>query len=384
MSVKVVAVVGFGFFMDYLVYGLIIPLTPYSPAGALRGDEAALLYSAYSIGVLACTPAFGYFADRHGYRRPMIWGVALSGLSVALLASAPDYPILLLGRFLQGAAAAATWTAGLSLIAVHYPKKRAEMMGYALMGSTAGMLLGPTIGGALYQVGGYSLPFVITGALVAIDAALRIGLLPRDQGSQDPGGALRALLSDRSVLVAAAAVALAAIGWGIVEPLLPAHLSDSGASPATIGVIFTAGSIVYGLASPVVGRVSDRIAIRKVVAGGTLAMACALPLLGLFPGVVGAGIGLCLVSLCYAFMLNPTSAALGDAVDRRGLSCYGAVYAVYNIAYAIGQMAASSFASATASRMSFVTILICVSAALILFTPLLMSQGRAAEAATAV
>jgi MFS family permease len=177
-------------------------------------------------------------------------------------------------------------------------------------------------------------------------------------------------------------VVLAAVGWGIVEPLLPAHLSDSGASPATMGVIFTTGSIVYGLVAPFVGRVSDRIAIRKVVAGGTLAMACALPLLDLLPGIVGAAVGLCLVNVCYAFMLNPTSAELGNAVDRRGLSCYGTVYSVYNIAYAIGQMAASSFASATASRMSFITILLCVSAALILFTPLLMSQGRSAAAAT--
>ena len=291
-------------------------------------------------------------------------------------------PALVARPIAAGATTAATWTAGLSLIAVQYPQKRAEMMGYALMGSTAGMLLGPTIGGTLYHVGGYLLPFVITGVLVAIDAVLRIGLLPRDRGSPEAEVGLRALLLDRSVVVAAAAVALAAVGWGVVEPLLPAHLSNSGGSPATIGVIFTTGSIVYGLAAPVVGRVSDRIAIRKVVAGGTLAMACALPLLGLFPGIVGAAIGLCLVSVCYAFMLNPTSAELGNAVDRRGLSCYGAVYAVYNIAYAIGQMAASGFASATASRMSLVTILLCVSAALIMFTPLLMLQGRAVPAAT--
>ena len=376
MSSKVVAVVGYALFMDYLIYGLIIPLTPYSPAGVSGGSEMALLYTAYSAGVLVGTPVFGYLGDRLGYRRPMIWGVVLSAFTVTLLALAPDYPLLLLGRLLQGAAAAASWTAGLSLIAVHCPAKRAEMMGYALMGSTAGLLLGPTIGGALFHLGGYLLPFIVTGALVAIDAVLRFGLLPHDQGNQQPDNGLRALLFDRSVIVAAAAVALAAIGWGIVEPLLPTHLSAAGASPATIGVIFTIGSIVYGLFAPVVGRVADRVAIRKVVTGGALAMACALPLLALFPGIVGAAIAFCLVSVCYAFMLNPTSAELGNAVDRRGLTCYGAVYAVYNIAYALGQMAASGFASATASRMSFTTILLCVSAALVLFTPLLLQSGE--------
>jgi hypothetical protein len=36
---------------------------------------------------------------------------------------------------------------------------------------------------------------------------------------------------DKSVLVAAAAVALVAIGWGIIEPLLPVQLIRSGVTP---------------------------------------------------------------------------------------------------------------------------------------------------------
>jgi hypothetical protein len=47
MSFQVVAVVGFAVFMDYLVYELIIPLTPYSPAGVEGGAELALLSAAY-------------------------------------------------------------------------------------------------------------------------------------------------------------------------------------------------------------------------------------------------------------------------------------------------------------------------------------------------
>jgi MFS family permease len=384
MSIMVVAVVGFALFMDYLIYGLMIPLTPYSPAILGGGGDPALPYAAYSIGVLAGTLLLGPVGDRIGYRRPMIWGVLLSALTVATLAAAPTYPLLLLGRLIQGAASAATWTAGLSLIAVHYPSKRAEMMGFALMGSTAGSLLGPTIGGALYQFGGYLLPFAVTGVLVAIDAALRIGLLPRDQGSAEPAGGLRILLLDRSVIVAAIAVAMAAVGWGIVEPLLPPHLAASGASPAAIGIIFTIGSVVYGLIAPLVGRISDRVPIRKVIAGGTLAMAGALPLLSLAPGMIGAAIAFCLVSVCYAFMLNPTSAELGNAVDRRGLTCYGAVYAVYNIAYAVGQMGASGFASAAAPRMGLSAILLSVSAALVLLTPVLMLRGSTVPATAPV
>jgi len=368
----VVGVVAFALFLDYLIYGLLVPLTPFAP-GHAAGDEAlGLLYGAYAVGVLLATPLFGYLGDRIGYRRPMIYGVALSAAALVLSGFAPNFYLLLLGRLFQGTAAAASWTAGLALIAEHHHERRVEMMGFALMGSTAGSLLGPVIGGSLYEAGGYTLPFAVTGVLVAIDAALCVFLLPRDQGGRAATPEIRSLLLDKSVLVAAAAVALAAIGWGIIEPLLPVQLIRTGVSPGVIGLIFTAGSIAYGLSAPIVGWVSNRMPIRRLIAGGTAAMAITLPFLGLGNGAVAAAVGLCAISVCYAFMLNPTSAELGNAVDRRGMSCYAAVYAIYNIAYAVGQMAASGFASAASTRLSFLQVLLCVSGALIVFVPLLM------------
>ncbi len=86
---RVLGVVAFALFMDYLIYGLIVPLTPYSPAGAMSGDQLALLYSAYALGVLAATPLFGFLGERIGYRRPMMMGVALSGTAIILFWLAP-------------------------------------------------------------------------------------------------------------------------------------------------------------------------------------------------------------------------------------------------------------------------------------------------------
>lgn len=383
-SWTVVGVVAFALFMDYLIYGLLIPLAPYSPAIG-GGEQLGLLYGGYAAGVLVATPLFGFLVDRIGHRWPMIYGVILSALTVALFALAPIFYLLLLGRLLQGAAAAASWTAGLALIAVHYPKKRVEMMGFALMGSTAGSLLGPIIGGSLYEVGGYMLPFMVTGVLVAIDAGVRFFLLPRDRGSAVASPEVRALLLDRSVLIAAAAVAVAAFGWGIIEPLLPAHLRQSGASPTAVGAIFTVSSIAYGLSAPVVSRVADRLPVRSVITGGTVAMAAALPLLSLSDGAAAATAAFCLVSVCYAFMLNPTSAELGNAVDRRGMSCYGAVYAMYNIAYAVGQLASSAFASAAAAWLSFLQILLSVSGAMVVFAMLLvLKKAPASEVSSTI
>jgi MFS family permease len=371
-SSKIVGVVAFALFMDYLIYGLLIPLTPYSPADSASEEELGLLYSSYSVGALLATPLFGWLGDRIGYRRLIIGGVLLSAAALVLFRFAPHFHLLLVARLFQGAASAASWTAGLALIAEHYPKERVEMMGLALMGSTAGSLLGPLIGGSLYEVGGYALPFAVTAVLVAIDLGLCLFLLPRSQGRPAPNQNIWPLLLDRSVVIPAIAVGLAAIGWGIIEPLLPPQLVRSGVSPGVIGLIFTIGSVAYGATAPLVAWVSNRVPIRTLIAAGTAAMAIALPFLSLYRGPIGAGIGLSMVSICYAFMLNPTSAELGNAVDRRGMTCYAAVFAIYNIAYGVGQMAASSFASAASARLGFLQVLLCVSGALFLFIPVLL------------
>jgi MFS family permease len=369
---RVIFVVGFAFFMDYFIYGLVVPLTPFSLGGALSEAKMAVLYGSYALGVLCATPIFGYFSDRLGYRRSMLIGVALSAIATVLFWAAGSFPPLLLARLFQGAASAATWTAGLALIAEQYPENRVAMMGYALMGGTAGSILGPLAGGSLFEFGGYGLPFIVTNGLVVIDAAMRAFLIPPARAHSGASPDLRILLTDKGILVAALAVVLAALGWGIVEPLLPGDLDRLGATPASIGLIFTIATIAYGLSAPAVSWASNRMPIKRVIAGGVLGMAMTLPLLGLMPGILLAGGALCLLSVAFAFALNPTSAELGNAVDRRGLSCYAAVYAVYNIAYSIGMMATNSFAAVAATHLGFFPVLVCASAALLVCVPLLL------------
>src|SRR5262249_32395216 len=155
-------VVAYALFMDDFIYELVVPLIPHTPAGGLSDGMMAMLYASYALGVLLATPCFGYLGSRFGCKPIMLVGVALSSLTVLLFWSAPSYELLQAARFCQGAASAATWTAGLALIAEHYVRHRVEMMGYALVGNTIGSMLGPILSGELFQLGGYSLPFMVT------------------------------------------------------------------------------------------------------------------------------------------------------------------------------------------------------------------------------
>jgi DHA1 family solute carrier family 18 vesicular amine transporter 1/2 len=378
---RVLGVVTFALFMDYLIYGLIVPLAPFSPAGTMSEDRLALLYSFYALGVLAATPLFGLLGERIGYRRPMIMGVGLSGIAIILFWLAPNLPLLLLARLFQGASAAASWTIGLALIAEHCVQNRVRMMGYALVGSTAGSIVGPIMGGGLQQMGGYSLPLAVTAVLVAVDFTLRALILPAEPAHARSSPDLLSLLLDKSVLVPALATGLAAFGWGIIEPLVPASLERGGATSTEIGVVFTAAPIVYGLCAPLVGWTSERVASRWVIVFGTVGMACGLAAISQLIGILAIGCGVCILSAAFAFTLNPASAELGNAVDRRGLSCYAAVYAVYNIAYSLGMMATNGLAGAAVHRASVPQILLGTSMVLLVCVPLLLVKGPQAKAA---
>jgi MFS family permease len=378
-----VAVIAFCLFLDYFLYGLLFPLAAYSPAGLKGEGHLALLYGVYAISVLLVTPVFGYLGDRIGGRSTMMCGAALAVCAVSLLGLAPNLSLLLLGKFCQGAASAALWTSGLALIAENYVEKRVVMLGYAFTGGTFGSVIGPIAGGLLYHAGGYKLPFLTTGVAFAIAAALIARLVPAGGVQRNEPVNLLALVRNRSLMIPAVAIALAAFAVGIVEPLLPVRLARYGATSMAIGILFTVSTLVYGLSAPVVGRVSERIPIQKVIVLGTIAMAATLPFLALFKGVILAGITLSLVNISYAFMLNPASAELGNVVDRSGTSCYTAVYAVYNIFYSIGMLTTAALASAAARLLNFWGVLLCASAILLLSVPFLIKAGPSRSVVTA-
>jgi MFS transporter, DHA1 family, solute carrier family 18 (vesicular amine transporter), member 1/2 len=379
-SAAMVVVIACALFTDFFLYGILFPLAAHSPVNSQGEGQSALLYGAYAVSVLLVTPLFGYFGDRIGGRATMLCGLALMGCSILLLGVAPNFSVLLIARFFQGAASAALWTSGLALIATYYAEKRVQMLGYAFTGGTFGSVIGPIAGGWLFHAGGYKLPFIITGVFVAIDAALIAFLLPANKTARSETVSMRALLLNKSVVVAALAVALAAFSVGIIEPLMPLRLAHLGATSMAVGVVFTISTLIYGLSAPVVGRASERFPIQRVIVSGTLAMAATLPLLATFKGIVMVCVALSLVNISFAFMLNPASAELANAVDRAGMSCYSAVYGVYNICYSIGMLGTAALASTAARWLSFWGVLLCASAILLLAIPLLAKAGPAQQA----
>ena len=371
-SLRPMLAVGFAIFSDSFLYGVVVPLTPFSPAKITSESDMAMLYCGYAVGVLLFTPMCGMLADKIGRKKPLLAGAMVQLLATLLIAMAPNFWVMMLARILQGGAASATWTAGLAVVAESYPDDRVQKMGLSMVGMTVGGLLGPLAGGLLYDHFGYVAPFALAGGVVLVDLTLRMTLLPWDQGHQQVANPLMRLLRDRSVIVSAVVVMLIAGGWGVIEPYLPIHLAKQfGTSSSAVGMLFTAAGVAYALVTNPVQRMVEWRGLRDTITVGLVLMAIGLPLMILAPNVYLATLLVCLVSVGYAYALNPTLAELAEAADRCAPGAYASVYAVFNITYALGMIGASTFTDPFVIHYSLLAGFMAVSAVLLAAVPLL-------------
>ena len=377
-SLRPMIAVGFGIFSDALLYGIVVPLTPFSPANVQSESAIAMLFCGYAVGVLFFTPLCALLADRLGRKQTMLAGVVVQFLATLLFALAPNFWTLMVARILQGGAASATWTAGLAIVAESYPEDRVQKMGISMVGMTVGSLVGPLLGGLFYDAGGYFAPFWFAGFVVVVDLAMRFCLLPWDRGHAPSENPLPLLLRDRGVLVAAFVVLLIAGGWGVIEPYLPGHLTKNfGVSSTVIGLLFTISGVAYAVVTNPVQKLVERRGLRDAITVGLVLMAVSMPLLVMSPNVLLATLFLCLISAAYACAMNPTLAELADAADRCAPGAYASVYAVFNIAYALGMIGADFVTAPLVEHFSIKTGFTVVGLILLASVPVLWWSYRA-------
>ncbi|WP_257151736.1 MFS transporter [Bacillus pseudomycoides] len=265
-------VVAIAVFTDMLIYGMIVPILPrYAETLGASQTEIGFLFGSYAITLLLATPILGVVSDKVGRRLPMILGLFGLAAATLLFGLANSFWLLVLARMLQGISAAATWTAGLALLADVFPlQERGKAMGLALSGQAAGMLLGPTIGGALYQWGGYHLPFIIAASIALIDGILRITLLHNEpKSSSNQRISYRSILNMRSLFIMIGIIILGSALPSALEPTLPLYLQDTlHLSPGTIGLLFAVPTLAYGFTAPIIGTLSTKIGRKQTMAVG--------------------------------------------------------------------------------------------------------------------
>jgi DHA1 family solute carrier family 18 vesicular amine transporter 1/2 len=120
-----------------------------------------------------------------------------------------------------------------------------------------------------------------------------------------------------------------------------------------------------------VERLTEWFGRRFAISLGLVIMAVGMPILVLYPSVILVGTALCLVTVAYACAMNPLLTELADAVDRCAAGAYASVYAIFNIAYAVGMLGGSVVAGPVASHFSVLTAFLSIGVILLLSVPFL-------------
>lgn len=113
-------------------------------------------------------------------RLPLLLGLAALLGATIMLNVAASVTVFIIGRLLQGISAAVVWVVGLALMADTVPREMlAQYMGYVSLGMTSGFMLGPLLGGILYQRTGYNGVWALCYAFIGLDFVLRVVLIEK-------------------------------------------------------------------------------------------------------------------------------------------------------------------------------------------------------------
>src|SRR6478735_8906280 len=210
---RVLLVASFGAFLAFLdatIVNVAFPSIRDSFSDTTIGELSWVL-NAYNIVFAASLILCGRLTDLVGRRRSFVAGVAVFTVASAACGLAPSVEFLILARVFQAFGAAMLVPASLALvIAAFPPERRAHAIGVWGASAAVAAGVGPPIGGALVQLGGWRWAFLVNlpFGLVAVWAA-RHELVE----SRAPGRRVMPDLVGAALLV----VSLALLNLGIIK-----------------------------------------------------------------------------------------------------------------------------------------------------------------------
>lgn len=375
--------VAFATFADLVAYSIAVPVLPdLSRRLGATPSVVGLLFASFGLTLLVASIPMGALSDRIGRKGPLVGGMLLLAAGSALFAWSDSLPWLFAARLVQGTGDAITWVVGFALIADLYgPDERGAAMGIVMGSTSVALMVGPTLGGWLYEMGGVRLPFLfVAGAALAGAAGLAWFEPPREHAAVKRSPIAR-IVQDRGVFWCTVAVVVLSASLSMLEPVWPLFLNATLAtSPGVVGLLFGIGAIATATLNPIYGRLADRWGGRRLMVAGLVATAVLMPVMsriGSFPQAVAIHVA---VVVAMAMVITPSLAYMGDAVAATGEGTFGVAYGLYNLAWGVGLLGGPAAGGFLFERIGFGRLTLAWALAVaVVAVPLAASRGRPAR-----
>jgi MHS family proline/betaine transporter-like MFS transporter len=251
------------------------------------------------LGAVIC----GHLGDRIGRQRMLVFVILLISVATAAIGILPTYAsigiaapaLLILLRVLQGFSVGGEASGAMSFLAEHAPEgKRGLYTSYAQIASFLSLLTGTLFAAALtgglgaerMASYGWRIPFLLAVPMgvTGIYIRKRINDTPNFLRLREADGVSRNPLKEaftsaehrRAMLLALFIPLMNGSGYYVLFTFMPTFMSGTLHFSKVQGLLVTATSLVaISIAIPYMGRLSDRLGRKKVIAAAAIAMAIA-------------------------------------------------------------------------------------------------------------
>ncbi|MDA3624601.1 MFS transporter [Saccharopolyspora sp. WRP15-2] len=162
-----------GYFLVLLDVTVVNVALPRLDADLHAGTGLAWAVDAYTVPLAALLLAAGAVGDRLGHRRLVVIGFAGFGIASIACALSSSIAVLIVGRALQGVAAALMLPGTLAMLSQAAPDERARARVIGLWAAVGGAALpaGPVVGGLLVQAAGWRAVFWLGVPIIVLASA---------------------------------------------------------------------------------------------------------------------------------------------------------------------------------------------------------------------
>lgn len=187
------AAIGFIFvtlLIDVIGFGIIIPVFPrlLSQMEHIPINEASklggVLLFAFSIAQFICSPLMGNLSDKYGRRPILLFSLLGFGVDYLIMAYAPSYNWLIVGRVIAGITGASFTTASAYIADISAPEERAKNFGMIGAAFGLGFIIGPVLGGISSKFG-IRVPFFLASGLSLVNFLYGYFILPESLSKEN-------------------------------------------------------------------------------------------------------------------------------------------------------------------------------------------------------
>nr|XP_060609371.1 MFS-type transporter SLC18B1 [Anolis sagrei ordinatus] len=272
-------------FSSMICYSILGPFFP--KEAEKKGANSTIvgfIFGCFALFNFLASLIMGKYLVQIGAKFMFVTGMLVSGIVTilfGLLDKAPDGPMFIglcfLVRAVDAIGFAASITASFSIIAKAFPNNIATVMGSLEIFTGLGLVLGPPIGGFLYQSFGYEVPFIVLGSLVLLMVPLNMYLLPKYDSTPGKDSFWKLVIIPKVILLCLTIFSLSAC-LGFLDPTMSLFVLKKFKLPAGyVGLVFLGLALSYSLSSPLLGFLSDKKPHSRkwlIVFGGLLTALC--------------------------------------------------------------------------------------------------------------